>query len=195
MKRSFNLRCRIYQWLISLNIVDDAPLGTRIQRHINDCAHCKTHYEAERSLNSRLRRDAIKFREDPPASLHFRIMAAVRQQGRPNLPKQSERIIYKKFAYLTAVAFLLLVCFAIYHPSRDSQEESLTVSSKLLEKSVDTVARNLDIAHGSTALEWTEKLEESLDQEMKSLIKDAKSAVTTLAQNFLPEHTRITLRP
>jgi hypothetical protein len=197
MKSPFNLRCRIYQWLISVKIAGNEPLGKATQRHINSCAECKTLFEEEITLTSRLRHEAPKNRTIPPASLHFRIMAAVHQEQRTPLPTPQPMPHWgRKLLPIMGMALVVLFGFVLFRPTPISQvtrENSASASASTWEKSVDSFARNLDIAHGSTALEWTEKMENSLDQEMKSLVKDAKTAVTSLAQNFLPTHTQITL--
>jgi len=196
MKNPFNFRCSLYQWLISIKTAGNEPLGKLTQRHIHSCSECKSRWEDEKLLTSRLRHEAPQNRIIPPASLHFRVMTAVHQQQRPGATEiQPAQSWVRKLMPATGLACIIMLCFMLFRPTPIPQDTSTLVSSLTWEKSVDSLTRNLDMAHGSTALEWTGKLENSLDQEMKSLVKDAKMAVATLTHSFLPEHTHITLRP
>jgi hypothetical protein len=53
---------------------------------------------------------------------------------------------------------------------------------------LENLTGRLSRADGQKLLEWSQSLEQPLDQELQSLVNDAKSALGSLARNFLPDN-------
>jgi hypothetical protein len=188
------LFCSIHQWVIASKAAGSQPLPQWSHKHINQCASCRSvhavHTQLERQITREFQRNMI----DLPGELHERINSAVSRSIRKNQVTiaQPDRwtvtalpMIWARRAVAFGVVAVACLLAATYF--RDVSPAVLPALSPAdLTVTESVVRQGSELLDGGTLLQWGQKLDEPLQEELTRLVADAKSAVSLLANNFLP---------
>ena len=126
--------------------------------------------------------------KEVPGFLHERIMASVRRE--PNQGRMNRLTpIGIGLAASAAILAILLVTRGDFERTHPMQ----TTATPTVEKAGPTVLQevNLDWNSGDRLLAWAGTMETPLHREMDRVIADARSAVNSLAGEFLPGGLKI----
>lgn len=168
--------CWLNQRRISSRIDDRAPLTGALQQHVSHCAACRSHWESELRVASQLRAPATRD-DNAPEFLHGGIMAAIRNSERDEASTHIPR-------FATAVAIIAIVsAFSIWR-FRQSDGQS-TKPAAPLAAAADALPGPISVPPVAVAA-LTERIEQPLATEADAVVADAKAALRTLAQNFVP---------
>jgi hypothetical protein len=172
-------RCR----LVRLWCPDTGPQP----RHAESCADCREYFRASDALDSALRRDAVRNAPEFPAGLERSILLAVRASSRA--PARSARSPWFLLGGgLIAAAAAVAMAVVLLQPASRVQPGSLaanpTPSAPVVAAADGSITARLWNAVIPTA--GTLVADNPLQQELKSVYSDARSALDFLALNFLP---------
>jgi hypothetical protein len=162
-----------------------SPLtGGASSRHAAACADCQRYFAACDNLDSSLRRDAGGQRENTPHGLEQRILRAVNLS---TPPPPTSLLRPGLLALLGVAAAVVLAAVQFTKPPYPSRIYVPAVD--ILGPAPVAVAEN-----ATPGVDWDAAFpdarallqQDPLNDEVKSVYHDAKSAVNFLAQNFLP---------
>jgi len=175
------IRCFIYRRKLSTCVDAELELEAGLRGHIESCQPCRRFYQQEVLIARGLAGSAVKERVAPSPFLQARIMSAVERGERaPHTWSWARRLAWTAGLAVSCVALFL----AVHGP--------LTPHPVVAPADVRGVLKEL------TALEkrmpdqqkieqWSGTVDLPLDQEMRSLLHDARSVAQTLVVNFLPQ--------
>jgi hypothetical protein len=180
--------CYLYQKCLSWYMAMDMNLPARVARHLETCPECHRLCQLQAQLTRRLTEGALDHRSTPSPFLHSRIMASLEISERRDQTVPTSHWLPKYGFQLGAVAAAITVIFVVIsqigqqtNTATDSSSDPATFADAgpLLK----SWAAKIEQADGQKLF----SLEQPLDKELQGLTQDAKSALTYLAHNFLPE--------
>jgi hypothetical protein len=176
LKPNLNLSCRIANFISSRSLDDGKELPAWLHTHFGRCPGCRERYEAERALTRQLSTSAATWRPQAPPFLATRILA--------NLESSSPRseFLRRHFAYAGALAAVAALFFVINF-DRSSTTPPSSSSPILAKASPDLPV----ISTREDLLALSSKLDEPLEVELRLAIIDARTALTSLSHNLIPE--------
>jgi len=182
------ITCYYYRGIIKRSLDADKTLPHRASNHIQKCPGCRKVHESETRVIRELRAASNTLEQSP--FLHARIMSSIARCGPVAKSKPAWSSSIWAVGLATACLLLLAVLWAHQRPmpshevvAHPSQPAPLPMELSLSVKLPD----------GNQLRQWTEKLDEPLETEMKLVVGDAKTAFNSLAENFLPEKVRHSL--
>jgi len=177
--------CWFFKKAIDYRLDERRPLPDLIVRHLRRCAPCRCRYETESRIAKQLAADAGGLRQGAPPFLHARIMARLNRHPAPG--SERTRTILSAPA-VAAVAVAAVLAGFIWTQHVASQNRLIT------QQSVERTAAELSAlvqAPDEVKLEqWSRKLDQPLETELQLVVSDARTAISYLADNFLPEKFR-----
>ena len=176
------IRCFLYRRRLSACVDSDLEPAPALGRHVDLCGSCRSFYDQELSIARNLARNAGKERETPSPFLQARVMAAIARSDPPGRIRAS----FAPLAWTTGLAagFLLLLR-TVHGPFAP---HPVMTSSDLNGVIKELTALKKSLPDQQKLQQWTGTVDQPLDQEMRSLIHDARSAAQMLVQNFLPDN-------
>lgn len=183
------IHCWLYQKVGFWFHEDSRPLPAPVQSHRKVCASCRRHFAIHDALIHRLSAEsAHAFRPGPPF-LQEKIMASIR--ACKNSRNASEHARPGWLLPAAGLAMLALLVTQTLTKSPRSSHNSTTAIKATTPAANQTapIPENtlaaIDLPTNSVA-QWSALLDDPLQTEMASVIKDAKNAALVLAANFLP---------
>jgi hypothetical protein len=184
------IKCWHYRRIISSSVDEGAALPRPAQNHIRTCPACREHHESETRIARQLSTSAGARRRSPSPFLHARIMSSVADSQSVS----AERVpMPGRLGWAVALVMACILGTGIlwlrHRPSPDGSVAPLASRSApvshepLLPVKLDALQLR----------QWTTKLDEPLENEMKYVVNDAKTAMNSLADNFLPDKLRSSL--
>lgn len=170
---------------ISSVIDTGAPLPDDLSRHLETCASCRDFYARQRAVAGMLERP-VSDEEPYPDGLNASIMRAI---DRPDAPAGNSAPGRRQFSpWLPPLAFASLALLAaIYLSIRPADREKPVLASNEPAAIEEVVIQ--ETAPSDYIRSWSIAINQPLDNELESVVADARSAVQFLAFNFLPEKT------
>jgi len=169
---------------ISSAVDADERLPDDLKIHLERCDACRLHYERQREITAMLRRpvdEKIGF----PAGLNESIMRTIRAEPAPRKTRQNRIGDLSPWLAPVALASIALVTALILMLRNPEIDRPLTAS---LDSGLpEPVATSSGPAPGDYIRSWSTAIDRPLDNELESVVADAKTAVRFLAINFLPE--------
>ncbi|MDA1273681.1 MAG: hypothetical protein O2960_06470, partial [Verrucomicrobia bacterium] len=123
-------------------------------------------------------------RQESPSFLRGKIMAAVRREGMAPAPRSFRHV------WLTgiAAAVLLLVALSIrFLPNLENSTDADVLVGQNLVDPAEAFAPVLTLANREKLMAFSRSLDEPLEKELQFVVSDARAAMQTLANNFIPE--------
>ena len=168
---------------ISSAIESGGPLPDNLKTHLGSCASCRRFHDRQRAVVNRLQKEA-PVGTGYPAGLNASILRAIREpvptpaRRDPAQLRVSPWLAPLSFASIALVAALYLILRqpASSPPRMADQEAPAREQNVAAEK-----------APGDYIRSWSVAINQPLDNELDSVVADARSAVRFLAINFLPE--------
>lgn len=182
------IHCWLYQKVGFWFREDSRPLPAQVQHHVEHCASCRQNFAMHNALEGRLFAERpLAFQPTPPF-LHEKIMAAIHAEKHER--KMASRTASEWFLPASALSLLALLVtltlIKIEQPNHHATSTAALAANHLaaLETNLE---QSIPLSTNSVA-QWTALLDDPLQTEMTSVIKDARNAALVLASNFLPPH-------
>jgi predicted anti-sigma-YlaC factor YlaD len=183
------IHCWLYQKVGFWFWEDSRPLPAQVQRHLESCPSCRQYFALHDTLINRLSAESsCAFQPEPPF-LHEKIMAAIHAEK--NARNTPVRTLPRWLLPAAGFALLALFVALTFEKSPQSSHNTTTTTTATAPAAnqtaptpVNTLA-SIDLPTNSVA-QWSALLDDPLQTEMTSVIKDAKNAAQSLAANFLP---------
>lgn len=179
-------------WLTRRDIAkcldDDRPLAPKSEQHLHSCAQCAHHYATQQHLVGQLSRQALSDHFEPSPFLRGRIVAAIRQAAEADttIPASSPRPSWiGGLALSLGAAAAIVIGIAVNRP--DPTPASAQLLSKVIQLSGEQV---IEETTGQSFEAWSVALNEPLESELQFVMNDARSAIDSLAENFIPKSLR-----
>jgi hypothetical protein len=172
--------CWLYHWMIRWN-GDDEPKPGLLQRHLHECAACRRVHQGGAQLTARLKAEAPAHLTEPPPFLQNRILAALRQEPQSTAPHVFG-IFRLGTALIPAVAILVVLGYWMHDTDTLNPSQTAEVSSPTAVQAEKLLAQS-DPGH---LLDLAGKLDQPLQSELNSVVSDAKTALQSLTENFVP---------
>jgi predicted anti-sigma-YlaC factor YlaD len=183
------IRCRQYRRIIARSVDANAALPGPAQEHVRNCPACREHYESEIKVARQLSADAEAQRVSPSPFLHARIMASVAGSRRETAQRPMPWRL-GGFVGLATACVVVAISFWLAHQPPPKGTVHVAAASGSAATQFSFTGQLPDQAR---LREWTAKLDEPLETEMKLVVSDARTAMNSLAANFLPGEVRSAL--
>jgi hypothetical protein len=185
------IKCWHYRRIISSSVDANAALPHLAQNHIQTCPACRKHYESETKIARQLSAGAGAQQRSPSPFLHARIMSSI-ANSRPVAAERTQMPGRLGWAVALVTVCILLAGFLWlrHRPSPDGSVGPLATGPAPVSSES---ALPMKLPDAMQVREWTTKLDEPLENEMKLVVNDAKTAMNSLADNFLPGKLRSSL--
>jgi anti-sigma factor RsiW len=177
--------CWFYKIVISHRLDSREGIPGWVDLHVDGCEECARFHRGHRRVIDRLSigaADALSEREAPPF-LHSRIMSAVRRAE-----PEPVRVSFRP-AWVAGIAASVLLVGALSLRLLPEPGERHEPTAELAQSSVEqgrSLAPVLSMVNGEKLLEMSRNLDQPLEAELQFVMNDARSAIETLANNFLP---------
>jgi len=174
--------CRLYQTIASSHVDDGTRLPTWTQRHLNNCPRCREFYQSALAITKELSTRTEGDRRSPSPFLHAKVMSAIRSEANAAFePRPSRRRSAGVLVLGTACLLLLAGILWVRHPAITGQHPSTSTPAPA------DVAFNVQLPSAAQVNQWTTALDKPLEKETQLVLNDAKSALNSLKNSFLPE--------
>ena len=179
------IACWLHKRAIARSLDENQPLSERAQRHVQGCPICRQFYELESELVRRLIAGADSHRRMPSLFLHAKIMASLERRSENAAPvPKTFAPIWATALMIGAVALLSLLALRSLQQPKEPVPHQASASLKPVPRQL---ASDRSVFTASNVVALSKALDQPLETEMQSVVKDAKTALHLLAQNFLPE--------
>jgi hypothetical protein len=177
--------CWIYKIVMSHCLDSRERLPGWVDQHVESCEECARFHRGHRRVIDRLSIDAAETASGSEASpfLHSRIMAAVRRAE----PEPS-RVSFRP-AWFAGVAASVLIVGALslrLLPELGGQLKPTAPLAQSVVEQARPLVPVLSLANGEKLLEMSRNFDQPLEAEIQFVMNDARSAIETLANSFLP---------
>ena len=175
--------CWLYEKAISRAADAGSQTPAWVNRHLDKCIECRQTYQAHIRLTAALTASAPSQVTSPSPFLHARIMSALDQEAaRAETPSK----ILQALRSILIPAFGLFIIGGLWiwkSESPKSTYQSAVSGLVFQSKLFDPPHNGVDAAK---LLEWSENLDQPLESEIRLVVDDAKSVLSSLSDNFLP---------
>ncbi|MBI2950098.1 MAG: hypothetical protein HYY23_20890 [Verrucomicrobia bacterium] len=179
------LTCWVYRQKISESLDAGHALPRTLPNHLQSCRSCRDFYEAGLQINELLASGAGRERVSSPPFLQGKILTALNDSREGPHPGRI-RLAWAATAF--AVAAVLVGAWFLWHqPPLQPQPQPVVRSGQNPGQAAEWFAAAARLPSEDTLLEWGQKLDQPLETELKSVLHDARKALASLAQNFLPD--------
>jgi len=176
------IRCFLYRRRLSACVDSDLELAPTLGRHVELCGSCRSFYNQELFIARNLARNARKERGTPSPFLQARVMAAIGHSD----PQSRLQSWFAPLAWSGGLAAGFLLLLRTVHGPFAPHPVVTSADLNGVIKELTALKRSLP--DQQKLQQWTGTVDQPLDQEMRSLIHDARSAAQMLVQNFLPDN-------
>jgi hypothetical protein len=181
--------CFYFRRIIKSSLDGAVALPDAAQRHTQECATCREIYESERGIIRELRGGAEDM--EPSPFLHARIISAIENAGQE--PQRKRHRLPASWAAGMAAACALALVYTLMSQRVETPRAPVANASHPATPAALDLALNVKLPDGNQVRQWAGKLDEPLETEQKLVISDAKTALSALADNFLPPKVRQSL--
>jgi hypothetical protein len=174
--------CSLHRKTISWAADSHAQAPRWVKPHLLSCPECRRFQEEELRLSARLRADAEAGLPEFPPVLHARILFALRTK-RAQRAQRVPGFRWIEAALIPALGVLAIAAYCVWKPAGNHQSPpALTAPSA----GASAWRPLIPQSDPSQLLAWTGKLDQPLQSELDFVVSDAKTALQSLAENFLP---------
>lgn len=156
------------------------PPSARLERHLSGCPSCRAFHHSQARLVAGLGAGARAQVAAPPAFLHGKIMARIRRTEAEPQPATHFPIWAMAIAGLILVAGLLPMAPRLVNPAG----KFATVQPE--QPARPPAVAKLALPDSTSVLAWGTNWAKPLETEFQALASDARSALSLVANNFLP---------
>lgn len=165
---------------------DEARSLPRLSRgHVQRCASCRRLLESENDLAARLVDDSERHRRSASPFLHAKIMARLNRHPVAAAPRLELRLSAWSVAALVIAVVFAGVVWKQNMPSFDQP-----IARRQAERTAEELSALIRLPGEVQLPDWSRKLDQPLEAELQLVVTDAKTAITFLADSFLPEQFR-----
>ena len=185
------IKCWHYRRIIASSVDANSALAQSTQNHLRTCPTCREFYDSETNVARKLSVGARAEQRLPSPFLHAKIMSSI-SSSEPDAfeTKQMPARLGWAVALVTACILVTGLLWLNHRPAA----VGLVGPQALRSAPVSTeAALPVKFPDATQFRAWTTKLDEPLEHEMKLVVNDAKTAMNSLADNFLPGKLRAAL--
>jgi len=185
------ITCWRYRRIILRSVDANTTLPEPARNHVQRCPACRELYESEMQIARQLLAGAGAQKQSPSPFLHAKIMSSI---SRPELGAERSRArIRSGWSLGFGMACVLLGCVIWFHSQHSNHRAADARARPAPIAPVPQPSLAMKLPDELQLRQWTEKLDEPLETEMKLVVNDTKNAANSLANNFLPEKLRASL--
>lgn len=173
--------CWLCQKLISRRSEAVEPAPAWLRHHLSRCETCREFRDGQRHLTLSLTEHALAHVASPSQFLHGKIMAALDRDAA--LPESANNV-FALWRRLAIPAFGVLVVLIIW--LRNSLPQSHDAPFPMTTSSVASGASEKNSNAGENFLTWGKNLNQPLETELYLVASDARTALASLTETFLP---------
>jgi hypothetical protein len=178
------IKCWYHRQIISHSVDARVSLPDATRAHVRNCRACRVHHETESEIARQLSAAAGAGDREPSPFLHARIMSSIAGE---RSGAERPRLVRALPVALTAACVLIAVRLWIDHSRPPGGVDgAVTVAERAPTETSLTVKWPDELDLG----ELTVKLDEPLQKEMQLVVNDTKTAMDSLARNFVPDPVR-----
>jgi hypothetical protein len=173
--------------VIGFRVDENRPLPRPTRDHVQRCVSCRRLYETEGAVAGQLVGGAGPHRRIASPFLHAKIMRRLNRQPatvavgtRPLLSARS----------VAAITIALVLAGLVWRQGLPSREQS---DSRRQTEIAETATELSTLIHAPSEVqlsEWSHRFDQPLETELELVVSDARTAITHLADNFLPDRLR-----
>ncbi len=178
------IKCWYHRHIISHSVDGNVPLSNATRAHVRNCRACREHHEAESEIARQLSAAAGAGDRQPSPFLQARIMSAI--AGEHSHAKRPRLAWALPAALLAACVLVAVILWMGTRHAPGGVDHPVAVAERAPAETSLTVEWPKDLNLG----EWTVKLDEPLQKEMNLVVNDTKTAMDSLARNFIPDPVR-----
>ena len=177
--------CWFYRRAVVWTAESDHPLPQWLERHLGRCGACRQVQDGQAALIAGLRREARTAAVEMPPFLHGKIMRSCETCGtaeaswgenwRAGLGR------WWRSALLPAAVVLMISGYALWQFGPNP-----SLPEQMAAEAPGEVIQPIGPAQGVPLLVWAERIDQPLQDELQSVLSDARSALVALTDNFLP---------
>lgn len=183
------MTCPFYRLFLSASIDSGQAPAPGLARHLERCPGCRVFFERERELVRSLSTDRPSSVEGPSVWLRGRVMARVRASANPR--ERRSRMPALLWPALAGAASVILAAVFLAGGKNPSQPPQAGPTVARMEKPAAPATAAVDSSANPAMplLRFVNKLDEPLETELTSVVNDARTALNSLAYNFVPGKT------
>jgi len=174
--------CWLYEKALFWTADSQDGMPAYLQRHLAGCARCRTVYESHARVAHELRLNPQSQLTELPPFLHARIMSGLTS----STPAASPLAGWNAVRAVLVPAFGVLMITAFFWWIRQEPPRSAAISAP-----AQTAAPSDPAPEPDQIVAWIDKMPQPLERELASVVKDGKTALRSLAGNFLPDPPRL----
>ena len=176
------ITCWLYQRVVSTRL-DEWPSSTGwAKSHVEYCLNCREIHRVGMAVPQRLSAGAAAERQPSPPFLHARIMRAIRAETHLDFRARPARRNSPVSVAVGAASLVLLAAVIwIYRPRTPAEHASVPTQP------LADLDFKLELPGVAQMNEWSSALDAPLENETQLVLNDAKSALSSLKNSFLPE--------
>jgi hypothetical protein len=170
--------CWFYRKRVSWAAHSQGGLPGCVQRHLHACASCRRFHHDQARLTAALTADPGAHLAELPPFLHARIMSGLTRPA----PSSAQRDGWGAVGavLIPALGVLLITAFFWWiRPARPLADAAAPAAATATPSSVE--------ADPGPIVAWMGKVDQPLERELKLVVSDGKTALRSLAGNFLPD--------
>jgi hypothetical protein len=173
--------CWLHEKALFWSAESQDGLPAYLQRHLAGCARCRTAYESQARVAHDLRLKPESQLTELPPFLHARIMSGLKSSAPASISLTGwsavRAVLVPAFGVLTITAFFWWI--------RQEPPRSAAISPP-----AQTAAPSNPAPDPDQIVAWIDKMPQPLERELASVVKDGKTALRSIAGNFLPDPPR-----
>lgn len=166
--------CGLYQKAMPFWLEEAHP-PRWLERHLDRCPGCRAAWQEEKYFIDHLARHSTARPEAPPF-LRTRIMARVRAEGAP-----APAVPVWRPAAVVGVG-LTVALGLLFLPGKLPPPAVVSVAPRPADPALDLPR----VVKGTDLVRLVARIDEPLEEELQSVVNDARTALNSLAYNFVP---------
>ncbi len=187
------ITCFYYRGIIRNSLDAGRALPVPAQNHIQKCLSCRKAYESEKRVVRELLGAAGTLQKSASPFLHARIMSSIARADRAvDFNQTRGKSIWAVGLAAACVIMAGVIWLRQPAPTTQPPQELVTHMYRPAQFPID-LTLGVKLPDGNQVRQWTGKLDEPLETEMKMVVGDAKTVINSLAENFLPEKMKNSL--
>jgi hypothetical protein len=173
--------CRLHQKIILSRLDENSALPRRAQRHLKSCPSCRQAFESARATGRALSVDSPENNLEPSPFLHGKIMSAVgAERGQSGRPRPD----FARWALpIVAATFCVIIAGTVW--TRRTPAPAGNPSAARWAPTEP--ALKMRLPNEAQMNQWSAALDAPLEQETQLVLNDAKAALDSLKNSFLPD--------
>lgn len=176
--------CWLYQKFFAHHFETESSTPAWLKNHLSGCEACRAFQAAQLRLTTRLTEHARVHGANPSPFLHGKILAAL-DRDTPAPANSFNALDALRRLAIPALGVFLVLAFWLRFPTTQPRDIASVNNASSSAQSQPAANANLSGGDGNFS-EWLKELHQPLETELYLVASDAKTALASLTENFLP---------